>query len=192
MGQILPIHHELIQRCRRGERKAQFKIYDLYVRSMLNIAYRIVNNEEDAKDIIQASFLKAFRQLDQFKQESTFGAWLKRIVINHSINHLKKRKLQLFEDMEAQALAPVQEEEVPANELTVEAVKEALSRLPDGYRTILSLYLIEGYDHQEIAQILDISASTSMSQYHRGKKKLISILNEKNGYGQNRKVLPGK
>ncbi len=123
---------------------------------MYNTSLRIVNNTADAEDVLQESFLDAFRSLHDFHYRSTFGAWLKKIVINKSINILRKRRNDLV-DLESTELQAVTDEE-PVNEediqYKVEEVKRMITRLPDGYRTVLSLYLLEGYDHEEISQIL--------------------------------------
>jgi RNA polymerase sigma-70 factor (ECF subfamily) len=147
---------------------------------MYNTSLRIVNNTADAEDVLQESFLDAFRSLHDFHYRSTFGAWLKRIVINKSINILRKRRNDFvdMENTELQAVAddePVNEEEV---QYKVEEVKRMITRLPDGYRTVLSLYLLEGYDHEEISQILNISHNTVRTQYVRAKQKLLTIIKQ--------------
>ena len=145
--------------------------------AMFNIAMRLLTIREDAEDVVQESFVEAFKKMDTFRFESTFGAWLKRIVINRSINHLKAKRL-LFSSMENER-EPVEEENMEGTQkLEIEKIKVGLTQLPEGYRQIITLYLIEGYDHVEIGEILGISTSTSKSQYHRAKKKLIQIVNE--------------
>ncbi len=147
---------------------------------MYNVCVRIVNNNRDAEDILQDSFLEAFKRINEFRGESSFGAWLKRIVVNRSINFLKKRRPVLFDHIPgAENLVY---EEMAAGEETqyeVKRVQAALSELPEGYRLVLSLYLLEGYDHTEIAQILSITESTSRSQYNRAKATLKERLKEK-------------
>ena len=166
------MHDDLIARCRAGDRAAHYRIYTLYSRSMYNVAYRITGNGEDAEDVLQEAFISAFKNLHNYRGDATFGAWLKRIVVNKSINVLKKRK---HESLPGDGDWEVPDEE-PAGEyregLTVERVKKAIEELPDGYRSVLSLYLLEGYDHQEIAEILGITESTSKSQLNRAKGKL--------------------
>jgi RNA polymerase sigma-70 factor (ECF subfamily) len=130
--------------------------------------------------VLQESFLDAFRSLHDFHYRSTFGAWLKKIVINKSINILRKRRND-FVDMESTELQAVIDEE-PENEADmqykVDEVKKMITRLPDGYRTVLSLYLLEGYDHEEISQILNISHNTVRTQYVRAKQKLLTIIKQ--------------
>ena len=144
---------------------------------MYNVGYRIVNNEEEAQDVLQEAFISAFRNLKYYRGDSTFGARLKKIVVNKAINQVKKRRMERLPDDERWDVG----EEEPFDELndfpfTVEKVKNAMMRLPDGYRMVLSLYLLEGYDHGEIAEILGITESTSKSQFNRSKKKLKELL----------------
>lgn len=177
--QVLDIHHELIERCRTGDREAHFRLYKLYSRAMLNTAYRITGQEEDAEDVLQEAFVSAFKNLGSYRGDSTFGAWLKRIVVNKSINVLKKRKENVVVQ-EENFDVPVEEpmpEYMP--ELSVEKVKRCMELLPDGYRSVLSLYLLEGYDHEEIAGIMGITESTSKSQLNRAKSKLKELLIKK-------------
>jgi RNA polymerase sigma factor (sigma-70 family) len=172
----LDIHAPLIEQCRRGNTRAQFRLYNQYSKAMYSLAYRMMNNREDAEDMLQEAFIECFRNLGSFRFESTFGAWLKKILINRCLNNLKKNKIDL-----------ILYENVPANEYEEETIEveiqyetdkvfKAIEKLPDGYRIILTLYLLEGYDHSEISQILGISESTSKSQYSRGKVKLKKIL----------------
>ena len=144
---------------------------------MFNTAFRITFNRDDAADAVQEAFISVFRNLNNLKEEGSFGAWLKRIVINKSLNILKARKTGLFVDDEGIDV-PDESEIYPENTLEVATIKNAIARLPDGYRTVLSLYLLEGYDHEEIASILGVSESTSKSQLNRSKKKLRELLKE--------------
>jgi RNA polymerase sigma factor (sigma-70 family) len=166
------MHEDLIARCRRGDREAHYRIYKLYARSMYNVSYRITGREEDAEDALQEAFISAFNNLQSYRADATFGAWLKRIVVNKSINLLKKRKHELISEEEQWDIPEEEVQEEYREELTVDRVKKAIEELPDGYRTVLSLYLLEGYDHQEIAGIMGISESTSKSQLNRAKTKL--------------------
>lgn len=167
------IHGPLIKQCRKGDKRAQFRLYNLYSKAMFNLAYRMTNNREDAEDILQETFVECFRNLGSFRFESTFGAWLKTILINRSINHLKKRKISMV--FQEYLPEPEPEENVDI-EYNTEKISRGIEMLPDGYRVILTLYLLEGYDHSEISQILGISESTSKSQYSRAKDKLRKLL----------------
>jgi RNA polymerase sigma factor (sigma-70 family) len=173
-------HIELVERCKLGDRKAQYELYKLYAKTMLNVCIRIVNHDAEAEDVLQEAFLDAFTNLHSFRGQSTFGAWLKQIVVNRAINHLRQRKMELVdianfgdEDTHFEAIGSIDEEQIT---LDVERVKRAMTQLPEGYRLVLSLYLFEGYDHEEIGNVLKISEVTSRSQFMRGKKKLLEIL----------------
>ena len=171
---VINIHAELIEGCARGERVAQNEIYRLYSKAMFNIALRITNNRDDAEDALQESFASAFKNISNYRGAATFGAWLKRIVINKAINVVKKKQVETvtFEEGGIESLAESDQDPWPEEiTLSVERVKRALQLLPTGYRLVFSLYLLEGYDHQEIAEILGITASTSKSQFNRSKKK---------------------
>jgi RNA polymerase sigma factor (sigma-70 family) len=177
----LNIHQEYIDRCRKGDRNAQFEIYRLYYKSMYNTSLRIVKNAQEAEDIMQESFLSAFMKINTYSGKVTFGAWLKKIVINNSLDVLKKKKIlaqELNEDLSEKVLKEDEPEEDFAN-IRIEDIKDAIFKLADGYRIVLSLHLLEGYDHEEIAEILGISSSTSRSQFIRAKQKLLMILKEK-------------
>ncbi len=163
----------------QGSRAAQFDLYKLYARAMYNVALRILNYEEEAEDVLQESFLDAFTRIVDFRQETTFGLWLKQIVINKSINYLRKRKMEFVSTDEVSEVPDEESFDDYDTRLQVEEVRKAITELPDGYRVVLSLYLLEGYDHEEISHILKISENTSRTQYMRAKKKLKSILEQK-------------
>ena len=169
------IHAPLIEECRKGDSKAQFRLYNYYSKAMYNLAYRILNNREDAEDNLQEAFVECFKNLDSFRFESTFGAWLKKILVNKCINHLKKKKIDLTL---YDTLPPVIYEEEDEVIYDTGKIFKGIEMLPVGYRIILTLYLLEGYDHSEISQILGISESTSKSQYSRAKEKLRNILSK--------------
>lgn len=175
------IHQDLIDNCRKGDRKAQFRIYKLYYRNMYNISLRIVNDTQEAEDIMQESFLSAFEHIESYGGQVSFGAWLKRIVINRSLDALKKKKAGILGFDEAHEVAVMVDEESDPEmvDLQVEEVHRCIKLLPDGYRIILSLYLLEGYDHEEIGGILGITSSTSRSQYTRARAKLANLIKER-------------
>lgn len=142
---------------------------------MYNLAYRILNNREDAEDILQEAFVECFRNISSFRFESTFGAWLKKIVVNECINQLKKKKIDITLCETLPTVINEEEEEVTYD---TSKIFKGIETLPDGYRIILTLYLLEGYDHSEISQILGITESTSKSQYSRAKEKLRNVLSK--------------
>lgn len=173
----------LISQCRKGDRLAQKEIYRLYYKAMYNTCYRMLGNGSDAEDIMQEAFLAAFLKIGTFKGEMSFGSWLKRIVINKSIDFLRSRKVKFEEINEKQAVFIDQgEPEIlfrDNDEASISIqIKQAVDMLPDGFRIVLTLALFEGYDHEEIASILRISESTSRSQLARAKKKLAEYLTD--------------
>ena len=166
---------QLIEECKRGSRDAQFRLYNQYSKAMFNLALRMTSNREDAEDILQEAFVDCFRNISTFRYKSTFGAWLKSIVINRSINHLRKKKVALYFP---ETLPDTPADNEPEPEYSVEKIVKGIGLLPDGYRIILTLYLLEGYDHTEISEILGISESTSKSQYSRAKEKLRKLIKQ--------------
>lgn len=172
---------QLLEACRKGERTAQYEIYKLYSKAMFNTACRILNDVSEAEDVLQESFLEALTGIANYRRESTFGAWLKRIVVNKSINALKKKKLIAMDTEDLEGIAGGEEPGFTDEmKLNVDEIMRAVEMLPDGYRVVFSLYLIDGYDHEEIAGILGISVSGSKSQLNRAKLKLQKILKGKN------------
>jgi len=174
-------HYNLVVECKKGSKKACYELYRLYSKAMLNVAFRIVGNIAEAEDVLQEAFVDAFSKLKDFRQDTTFGLWLKQIVVNRSINLLRKRRLELIE-LEGEQIENIADEEPDDDEETqyqAARVKEAIKELPDGYRVVISLYLLEGYDHEEIGQILNISENTSRTQFLRAKRKLVENLKMK-------------
>lgn len=166
------MRRDLIEACKRFDRKAQRALYHDYADAMYNVAYRMVRDEEGAQDVLQIAFTDIFRNLGSFKYESTPGAWIKRIVVNKALTFIKKKKKLSIVSLEEEHSSIPEAENSYVPEYNVNQVKEEIDKLPDGYRTVLTLYLIEGFDHKEIAQVLSISEATSKSQYSRAKSKL--------------------
>lgn len=173
---ILYTHKGLVEKSKLGDRNAQYKLYELYVDAMYNVSMRMMRIKEDAEDVVQDSFIDAFNNLSSFRYESTFGSWLKRIVVNKSINQLKKKKIDIVPIENEMYHIKNDIEDEKADAMDIKKVIKSIRLLPAGYQQIINLYLIEGYDHIEISEILDITSSTSKSQYHRAKKKLIEII----------------
>jgi RNA polymerase sigma factor (sigma-70 family) len=173
------IHQDLIDECRRGERKAQFRIYKLYFKSMYNTSLRIVSDTAEAEDIIQESFLDAFRRINSYTGDGSFGKWLKRIVVNNSLDALRKKKSSFPID-EKQLDLPDPDRDYDDEEirLQIQEVKDAIEMLPSEYKVIITLYLIEGFDHEEISEILKISNNLSRTRYFRARQKLLSLIRE--------------
>lgn len=168
-------HREIVEKCMLGNRKAQFELYRLYSQAMYNICLRMSNNDLDAEDLLQQSFVDVFTKMGSFRFESSIGAWIKRIVVNNCINFLKKRRLKI-ESLDDRYHQVSEDAPVSKVALNVGAINSAIKKLPDGYRVVFTLYQFEGYDHKEIGQILNITEATSKSQFSRAKKKLRSLL----------------
>ncbi len=170
----------LIEECRKGKNEAFKQVYDLYSAAMYTICCRMLNDKEEAKDVLQESFISAFKNINQYSGKASFGSWLKRIVINGCIATIKKRNADLIPLAERDLPEETIEEETKIT-YTVEEIKASVSKLPNGYRIILSLYLFEDHSHKMIAEKLNISESTSKSQYSRARKKLMEILKGRKG-----------
>ena len=176
-------HAKIVDRCVQGDQKAFYEIYQLYSKAMFNICFRILGTQEVAEDVLQEAFVNAFQNIKSYQGKASFGAWLKKIVVNKAISYLRKQQLdmvELNERMEVHDDGAVDDMDLI---MKVETIREAIQKLPNGFRVVFSLYLLEGYDHKEIAEILEISESTSKSQYNRAKKKLRDILREEVYYG---------
>ena len=181
---LIPTADSLVRQCINGETSAYRVLYDRYSKAMFNTALRIVNKVADAEDVLQDSFTDAFTRLRSFENKSTFGAWLKQIVVFKSISFLKRQRMS-FVDMETVPDMP-EGNELDETEIwyTVELIKQKIQQLPDGYRTVLSLYLFEGYDHEEISEILGVAQSTVRTQYIRAKQRLLQLLKKGEVYEQ--------
>ena len=175
----IDINQQLVEESLKGSIKAQHQLYKLYADAMYYTCYHMMHNREEAEDMLQESFSEAFMKLDKFKFESTFGTWLKRIVVNRCINEIKRKKteLQFSDNMEHYEEGYIEEEE-ESTDLTVAAIKKAMTHLPEGSRIIFQLYLLEGYDHREIAEILGVSESNSKSQYMVARRKIKELLKD--------------
>ena len=177
--QVKHIHQELIEGCRQNNPKAQLQVYKLYYKAMFNTSLRIVNDTAEAEDVMQESFLQAFQNIEAYRGDSTFGAWLKRIVINRSLDVLKKNRPE--HSMDELDHEPAEsgfddEDYMMVLSSKVETIRKCIHMLPDNYRVVLSLYLLEGYDHEEISQILDIRENLSRIRYFRARKKLLEYI----------------
>jgi len=166
---------DIIERCKNNDRKAQLQLYNKYCEGMYYVAYRFLKDAAAAEDAMQEGFINAFTKLHQFTGEVTFGAWLKRIVINKSLDMIKARKAEtvtLNEEITGELLDDDEDDWRVDDGTTLEVVKQAIAGLPEKYRYPIQLFLVEGYDHQEISEILQITEVASRTLVHRGKKKL--------------------
>lgn len=176
MEQTITLEQRLIKKCRKGDTKAQYQLYQQYVDAMYNVAYRLTGSQFDAEDALQEAFVKAFQKISSFKGESTFGAWLKRIVVNQCLSELRKRKTH-FQDIDptTENILASDEDVSLDEQIPIDEVRKAISELPEGARIVFTLRAIEEYKFNEIAELLNQSVSNCKVQYHRSKK----LLNEK-------------
>ncbi len=171
-------NNQLVEQCKNGDKKAQFAIYKQYYKAMYNTALRIVNNSFEAEDVMQESFLAAFTKLDSFSGTVTFGAWLKRIVINNSLTALKKNNKLDTVPLEKVTIHEIEEEKQDYSMLKASNILNKVSQLKNNYKVAITLNLIEGYDYEEIAQIMDISYENSRTTISRAKNKLRQLLSQ--------------
>jgi RNA polymerase sigma factor (sigma-70 family) len=179
------LQHQLIEACKKKDQRAMLQLYNTYCEGMFKVAQRFINDPFEAEDAMQEAFIKAFEKLHQFRGEVTFGAWIKKIVIHKCMDKLKANKLETLA-LNEQILHTVEEDHDwnIDDGVTVEMVKEKLEQLPEKYRYPLKLFLVEGYDHEEISEILGVSKVASRTLIHRGKKKLQEELKDlKHGTG---------
>lgn len=167
------IHSDLIEACKDGDRSAQFRLYKLYSKAMFNICTRILGDRAAAEDALQEAFISAFNKIHTFEGRASFGAWIKRIVVNKCLSMVNKRKL-FVEPLNEEIVEGYSEDTVHEGliEINSQVLHQAIKDLPQGCRVVFTLYQLEGYDHQEISEILGVSVSTSKSQFHRAKKLL--------------------
>ena len=152
------------------------QLYNLYCKAMFLVAFRYVKDKFIAEDVMQDAFIKAFKNIKNYKNEVAFGAWLKRIVINQSIDQLKKNKLELV-SINEEVIAKADEDDWNVeSDISIEGIVEVINSLKEKYRLVLTLYLLEGYDHQEISEVLKITETTSRTHLLRGKKILKEAL----------------
>ena len=166
----------LVAGCLSGSQQAQYELYQKYGQGMYNVVIRMVKKSEDAEDIIQEVFVKVFRSLETFHGESTLGAWIKKITVNTTLNFLRKEKKNFLMSLEEGMDMPDLIEKEEVSQYSMADIHHGIKQLPERCSIVLSLYLIEGYQHKEIATILNITESTSKTQYRRGRQLLQGIL----------------
>ena len=170
----------ILSGCLQNDAGAQRELYTRYSPKMLSVCYRFAHNREDAEDMLQEGFIKVFSQVHTFQNKGAFEGWIRRIMVHTCINHLKKnKKFNESVDIIYANGVQVREESVPSI-VQAKQIVECIRLLPLGYRTVLNLYAIEGYNHKEISAMLDVEESTSRSQYTRAKQMLEDILIRKN------------
>ncbi|SMG37318.1 RNA polymerase sigma-70 factor, ECF subfamily [Marivirga sericea] len=172
------IHKDLIISCKTGDQKAFKQLYMLYAKSMFNVALRIVKYKDEAEDVTQEAFIKAYYKINQFDFQATFGAWLKKIVVNQALDLLRRESKWDMDQIGEESISEESEIDWEGIDLQVDLVKKAIRNLPSGFRTVATLYLFEGFEHKEIAEILSISVNTSKSQFHRAKKRIKDFIQD--------------
>ncbi|ASV29053.1 RNA polymerase sigma factor [Maribacter cobaltidurans] len=173
---------DILEKCKANDRSAQLKLYRQYCDGMYCVAMRFLKNADDAEDVLQEAFIKAFQKMHQYKGEVTFGAWLKRIVVNKCIDFLKSRNEQNI-SLDESYMRCVEEDDWTVEEhIEIDEVKTAIEQLSDKYKYVVMMYLVEGFDHQEISEVLKISETACRTRLLRGKGQLKELLKLK-GYG---------
>ena len=167
----------LVDRCKENNRLAQKELYEFYYGKMMGVTLRYINDRDAASDVVQDGFIKAFSKIKKYTNTGSFEGWLRRIISNTAIDQLRKNKKETFltneENLEAED--EIKEDSIYQN-ISMSEIVNAVSKLSDGYRSVFNLYVMEGYTHQEISEILGISPGTSKSNYFKAKKKLKSLL----------------
>lgn len=175
--------NELIDRCRNNDQASYRELYMRYSKAMLNTSYRITGDMQEAEDVLQEAFIQVFKNLSTMDFKISFGSWLKRIVINKSIDVLRKRKVT-FTDNDAELDHKYKDDAIDEEQATlqVKEVKRALAELPEKYRIVFNLCTFEDISQEEVAGMLGVSHNVVRTQYHRAKQKIIQSLNHKNIY----------
>jgi len=171
------IHHHLVSDCKNGDQKAQLELYKLYHKAMYNSALRLLKNQADAEDVMQDSFIDAFARIDRLREDGSFGGWIKKIVINNALDFLRNKKPTNELD-EVHTLLTDEQEISIEKDCRLEDIKKGMKMIKEEYRIILSLYLFEGYDHEEIASIENISYGLSRTRYSRAKQSLLRAIHQ--------------
>ena len=172
------IHKHLIVQSQQGDQAAMASLYGLYAKAMYNICRRMMGDEEEAKDLLQESFIDAFQKLPSLREVNTFSSWIKRIVVNNCINAIRKKKLDVDLLQENADFVEEEEDDFAYTEYQAGQIMQTIDLLPNGCKTVLNLYLFEGYDHKEIGEILGVTESASKAQYCKAKAKIRKLLSE--------------
>lgn len=174
----------LIEGCIREERKSQQKLFEMFYGKMMAVSYRYIPDREEAQDVLQESFIKVFNNISKFDYHGSFEGWVRRIVVNNSIDHLRRKKSQgimVDNDYVLNNLTDQTEDEDESifNQLKPQEVMDAIQKLTPAYRTVFNLYVLEGYSHQQIADTLKISVGTSKSNLAKARQNLQKFLKVK-------------
>jgi RNA polymerase sigma factor (sigma-70 family) len=170
---------EIVEGCLKGNRLFQKALFDRYSPRILAICMRYTNNTDEAYDILQDTFIKVFEKIISYKNEGSFEGWLKRICVNTALDHIRRNKMDKFTDDVDSVQFKLSSSQGTLDDLLAEDLMEILKSLPAGYRTVFNMYVIDGYSHKEIADHLNITESTSKSQFSRARAILQKIIIEK-------------
>jgi len=174
----LTAENDIIKGCVAGKREFQKKLYETFSGKMLFVCYRYCKNREEAEDVLQDGFIKVFKHIGTFKFEGSFEGWVRRIMVNTAIEHIRKQKqVHVFDDVENIIESPESEFNI-TGKLNEKELLKMVHLLPDGYRTVFNMYAIEGYSHKEIAEALGIAEGTSKSQLSKAKEFLKTLLHK--------------
>jgi RNA polymerase sigma-70 factor (ECF subfamily) len=180
----MPRTKELIKGCQKGDRKSQYELYQQFSSGMMAVALRYSKSTLEAEDILQEGFIKVFENIAKFRGDSSIGYWIKRIIINTALNH-QRSKLYLYPMVDVEDIKEGINS-LSVDNLAVEDLMDLIQGLPTGCQVIFNLYAVEGYQHKEIAEMLDISVGTSKSQYARARKILMEQLEKQSKWGNER------
>jgi RNA polymerase sigma-70 factor (ECF subfamily) len=169
---------EIIARCKKNERPAQAALYNWLAPKLLGVCVRYFKDRSEAEDVMQDSLVKIFMSIDTYRFEGSFEGWCRRIAVNMSLNRLKANKKIQF-DYNLELVEQIDFDESETATVDEVGLLSCLNELPEGYRTVLNLFLFEEFSHREIAEKMNVSESTSRSQYTRARQMLSRILKEK-------------
>lgn len=173
------ISYSEIEKCKRGDASGYTELYNRYAKEVYNTIYRLVRHTAEAEDLLQETFVSAFQSIDRFEHTGGFRAWIKRIAINKSISWMRRQKIRMVELETSGAVVPEEEAiDEKAFVMRVEEVRKAIDALPEGYRTVVQLYLFENIPQEEIGQLLGLAHNTVRIQYHRAKQKILQNLKQ--------------
>lgn len=173
------LYNQLVQDCIRQKREAQYRLYNILAGKMFAVCLRYSNDREAAEDILQEGFVKVFQNLEKFRGEGSFEGWVRRIFINTAVEHFRK-STRLQTDLTLETVEVYAEAYKTSDALELEDLMNFIQKLSPGYRTVFNLYVIEGYSHKEIGEMLDISEGTSKSQLARARYLLQKMINDSN------------
>lgn len=170
---------ELLEGCLKGDRKYQKALFDMYSPRILAVSMRYAAGRDAAYDILQDTFIKVFERIGSYKNEGSLEGWIRKICVNTALDHIRRNRMDKFTDDVDDVKFKLSSNETPLDDMLAEDLMEVLQSIPVGYRTVFNMYVIDGYTHKEIAEQLNISESTSKSQFSRARAMLQKIIIEK-------------